>query len=116
MPNSSSKLSSTHRALITRYLIWAYKSTKESFDRLERKTTQLMADEFIWKILSQKAPKDSRNPDYAALMGQYRNYIDKKKEQPIDGTKHQYLCHHLEAVEAVIKHFLGTKALNEIRQ
>lgn len=37
----------SHKDLIRRYLLWAFKTTKESFERIERKTTQLMVDEYI---------------------------------------------------------------------
>jgi len=36
-----------HRDLIRRYLLWFFKTTKESFERIERKTTQLMVDEYV---------------------------------------------------------------------
>ena len=30
-----------HKDLIRRYLLWFFKTTKESFERIERKTTQV---------------------------------------------------------------------------
>ncbi len=109
------RLSSNHQALIGRYLIWAYKSTKESFDRLERKTTQALADDFIWKQLNSKHAKDLKDPSYKVLVENYRTYIDKKKEQPIDQSQLLYLRNRLAAVEAAIKNFLGARALPKIR-
>lgn len=95
-----------HKALIRRYLLWAYKSTKESFDRLERKTTQLMADEYIWGKLSDKK---------APLALEFKDYIAKKKSQPVPQDQYAYLKDRLQAVEAAIKYFLGVKELNRIR-
>jgi hypothetical protein len=112
---SSSKIKPLHRDLIRRYLIWAYKSTKESFDRLERKTTQLMADEYI---LSRLAKSPRRQPDiepqYSKLVGEFKEYIARKKSQPIDAAQHAYLRDRLNAVEVAIKDFLGAKELHQI--
>jgi hypothetical protein len=111
----SQKLTSHHKALLGRYLTWAYKSTKESFDRLERKTTQIMADEFIYRHITRHTQK-STDPAYRALLKQNRDYIDKKKAMPIDAAQYFYLQHRLEAVEAAIKNFLGVKVLQHIHQ
>lgn len=108
-------LTLSHKALLGRYLTWAYKSTKESFDRLERKTTQILADEFIYRHITSHAYK-SKDPAYLTLLKQNRDYIDKKKEMPIDAAQYLYLQHRLEAVEAAIKKFLGVKVLQHIRQ
>ena len=99
-------LTPLHKDLIRRYLTWAYKSTKESFDRLERKTTQLMADEYIWKNLVDKDPVPAR---------EYQEYIARKKAQPVAQEQHAYLKDRLQAVEKAIKYFLGVKELNAIR-
>jgi len=87
-------------------LTWAYKSTKESFDRLERKATQLMADEYIWQKLSDKR---------AGPALEFKAYIAKKKAQPVSAQQYSYLKDRLNAVEEAIKHFLGVKELNNIR-
>ena len=41
------RLTLDHENLVRRYLLWAYKSTREDFERIERKTTQLIVDEYI---------------------------------------------------------------------
>ncbi len=110
------KISSSHKDLIARYLTWAYKSTKESFDRLERKTTQLMADEFILAHVSKNKKAKVSDPAYKALVDKYKDYIDAKKAQPIDAAQYAYLEHRLEAIEAAIKHFLGPKAMQQIHK
>jgi hypothetical protein len=106
---SKPKLSPHHKALVRRYLVWAYKSTKESFDRLERKTTQLLADEFILGRLPRKGSEG-----YLKLVDGYKEYIAKKKENPIDPAQHEYLKNRLDAVEEAIRKFLGAKELARI--
>ena len=110
------KLSSEHHALIQRYLTWAYKSTKESYDRLERKSTQLLADGFILDHIRANTKSDILDPAFKVLVDEYIGYIHKKKAQPIDKAKHKYLQHHLAAVEAAIVKFLGSKVLTEIKK
>ena len=47
-------------------------STKESFDRLERKATQLQVDDFILRSLLKKKRVDG---EYALLMSEFKDYI-----------------------------------------
>lgn len=105
------KLTPTHKALIRRYLIWAYKSTKESFDRLERKTTQLMADDHILKGVLQQP---TGGVEYQKLVGDYKEYIAKKQQTPVSQDQHLYLKNRLISVERTIKEFLGEKELKAI--
>jgi hypothetical protein len=102
--------------LVRRYLIWAYKTTRESFERIERKTTQLAVDEYILKYLSDKKfkiPHEFRT--YVAdkhkdeLMLKYSG-ADKKKLNP----QYVYLKNRLEAIEGAITYFLGGKELKRI--
>ncbi len=108
-------LSASRKALIARYLTWAYKSTKESFDRLERKTTQAMVDEFIWKGLNSFHQADMADPAYKALVDDFRRYVDKKSVQPVDQAQYRYLSNRLLVIEKAVKHFLGDKALSKMR-
>ena len=110
------RYSQEHQALIARYLTWGYKSTKESFDRLERKATQTLADEFIWEHLNKKPTKALKDPAYKTLVDDFRDYVDKKQVQPIDQAQHHYLRDRLEAIEAAIKNFLGEQALKDMRR
>ncbi len=106
------KTTPAHKALIRRYLTWAYKSTKESFDRLERKTTQLLADGHILReLLKQKG----KGREYAALVGEYKDYISKKAAAPVPEAQYTYLKNRLFAVEKTIVHFLGRKELERMR-
>ena len=106
------KLSSDHKALIRRYLTWAYKSTKESFDRLERKTTQLVADGHILKSLLKN--KDT-HPEYLKSVEEYKDYIAKKEQTPVPQGQYLYLKNRLKAVEETIVHFLGEKELKNLQ-
>ncbi len=112
--NSPTVLKPSHKALIRRYLIWAYKSTKESFDRLERKTTQLLADEFILKAMSKRS--GGADKEYRQLMKDFETYIENKRVQPVPQGRYAYLRDRLEAVEEAIGHFLGKKELESIKR
>jgi len=98
-------LSCAHKALIFRYLLWAYKTTKESFERIERKTTQLMVDEYM----AQRAPSEEFN----AYIQAKRADECKLKFSDADGKilhpQYVYLKNRLAAIEAAIKYFLGPK-------
>lgn len=108
-------MKSGFKPLVRRYLTWAYKSTKEAHDRLERKTTQLMVDEYIWQAISRKsAPKAGRGA-YEAKIKEFRQYIAEKKAREVPAGEYRYLSDRLEAVEGAIKHFLGAAQLRRIR-
>jgi hypothetical protein len=97
-----------HRNLIRRYLYWAYKSTKESFERIERKTTQLRVDEFI---LDHFAREKWDMPD------EFKSYVTaKQKEQKKFNPEYLYLKNRLSAIEEAIKYFLGAKELKRAQQ
>lgn len=114
-------MNSAHKNLIRRYLIWAYKTTKESFERIERKTTQLVVDEHILKTLTknQKSTKE-----YEGHIEEFKKYIANKKQDELKqkfagngqslNPNYLYLSHRLKAIEEAIKHFLGTKELKKI--
>ena len=102
--------------LVRRYLIWAYKSTKESFERIERKTTQLIVDEFILDHLS-KNKLDVPGAFKAYIAQKHKEELklkftgaDKKKLHP----EYLYLKNRLAAIEVAIKYFLGNKELGRI--
>jgi len=122
------KNSQAHKDLIRRYLLWSFKTTKESFERIERKTTQLMADEYVLKNIKTAGNKvhvQSRG-EYDALVKEFETYIrtkqaDEIKLKYLDGNKkslhpqYVFLRNRLEAIESAIKHFLGEKELLKIR-
>ncbi len=109
-------MKSDFKPLVRRYLVWAYKSTKEAHDRLERKTTQLMVDDYIWQALSKKpAPKGPEREAYTAKLGEFKQYIADKKARALPAGEYRYLSDRLQAVEGAIKYFLGVGELRRIR-
>jgi hypothetical protein len=66
-----------------RYFIWLYKTTKEAFDKYERKFSQLEIDEFILQEM-EKELKDtympSENKEMEKHVNDFRNYIAEKEK------------------------------------
>ena len=107
-------INSIHKNLIRRYLIWGYKTTKESFERIERKTTQLKVDEYISRKLNYKKVN---NKDYQKLIHEFELYIKNKiKEKRTYHPQYLYLKNRLTAIEEAIKYFLGKKELTKIEK
>jgi len=119
-------MNTAHKNLTRRYLLWAYKTTKESFERIERKTTQLIVDEYIQRSVNKAAkPSGSSKAAYAALVKEFDVYIanklkDETKQKFADDKRqalhpqYLYLKNRLAAIEQAIKHFLGPKELKKI--
>ena len=120
-------MKTNNRDLVGRYLLWLYKTTKESFERIERKTTQLMIDEYVLNHLNTagEVPAHGREK-YDGFVKEFEIYIKVKQEDELklkfsDGKRkslhpqYVYLKNRLEAVEAAIKHFLGEKELRAMR-
>ena len=116
--NKRQKLSVEHYQLIRRYLLWAYQSTKEGFERIERKTTQLLVDEYILSNFK----KNKLN-----VPQEFKDYIAQKKKDEIalkytDASlkdyhpQYLYLKNRLRAIESAICHFLGKKELQRFYQ
>lgn len=114
-----------HKNLTRRYLIWAYKTTRESFERIERKTTQLRVDEHILKTLGRGS--EALNKDYQKYINDFKRYIHNKRKDELtqkffDGTKksfhpeYLYYKNRLSAIEDAIKHFLGKQELKKIEK
>jgi len=112
--------------LVRRYLIWCYKTTKENFDRIERKFTQVKVDEFIFNRLtsSKRFLFFQENTLYQKQLDEFRLYIDQKRN---DGEKlkffqkrytanYQFTKNRLEAVEEAISYFLGKSELARIKK
>lgn len=110
-----------------RYLFWLYKTTKEAFDRYERKFTQLEADESILKEI-EKELKESYLPgekkDLEKYVNDLRNYIA-QKEDACAKLKYKgkrtnpefiFLDVKLNAVEKEIKKEFGDAGLKEIKE
>ena len=116
-------LSLIQKNLIRRYLIWAYQSTRESFERIERKTTQLMVDEYV--LASLEKDKGKKDKDYQKQVDEFIKYIHSKKQDEIsqkftDSTKKKYhpqylyFKNRLTAIEGAIAKFLGKSELKKI--
>lgn len=109
-----------------RYFIWLYKTTKEAFDKYERKFTQLEIDEDILLEMENELLGSYMPHEKSALekfVNVFRQYIaDKEKaclELKYQGKKTSpeflFLDVKLEAIERIITKELGRKALDEIK-
>jgi len=110
--------------LTRRYLVWCYKTTKEDFDKIERRFTQLKVDYFL-RDYYKSLKKDIRS-DLAQHMAGFDDYIANKEEKgaldkfadtkgKVAKKEFLYLKFRLQAIEKAIVHFLGSKALNDIK-
>jgi len=112
------RLTSGHKSLVRRYLLWAYKTTREDFERIERKTTQLAVDEYILEYLSKG--KMEIPPEFKAYIADKRK--DELKLKFADANKNKlhpqyiYLKNRLAAIEAAIKYFLGIHEMKRLRR
>ncbi len=109
-----------------RYLIWLYKTTKEAFDRYERKFTQLDIDKFILNEIEKRfkeAYLPQEKEEIQKFIDSFMEYIDKKeascaqikyKDKKIN-AEFLFLDIKLEAVEKAIIKELGRRALNRIK-
>lgn len=117
------RISPPEKDLIRRYLLWCYKSTKESLDRIDRKFTQVAVDRLILKHL-----KKQSNPDeeYTKKVQEFDKYLLNKEQEGLDQKfsdvdrgslrpDYLYLQNRLGAVEKAIAHFLGVRALSKIK-
>jgi hypothetical protein len=102
-----------------RYLIWLYKTTKETLDKIERKFTQLEIDKFILKELI-RLDKDKKIKKH---IREFENYIQNKEKEGL-GLKYEFgqlkpgycfLVLRLKAIESSIVKELGKNALKEIK-
>lgn len=108
-----------------RYLLWLYKTTKEEFDRIERKFTQVDIDKKIMRYMGEHF--DSRNlkrkNEARKLLKGFKEYINKKekdgRELKFEGRKLQPEYYHLslklEAIEKIIVEELGQRGLGGIK-
>jgi len=114
------------RNLRKRYLIWLYKTTKEAFDKYERKFTQIDIDKDILsevenELLGAYLPQEKEYLD--KLLNQYREYISAKEKSCLE-LKYQgkktnpeflFLDIKLNAVEKLITQELGRRGLEKIK-
>ena len=109
-----------------RYLVWLYKTTKEAFDKYERKFTQIDIDKDILsevenELLGAYLPHEKEYLD--KLLNQYREYISAKEKSCLE-LKYQgkktnpeflFLDIKLNAVEKLITQELGRRGLEKIK-
>ncbi|PIP20328.1 MAG: hypothetical protein COX40_05325 [Candidatus Omnitrophica bacterium CG23_combo_of_CG06-09_8_20_14_all_40_11] len=102
-----------------RYLIWLYKTTKETLDKIERKFTQLEIDRFICKEL-RRLDKDKKIKKH---IQEFERYIQSKEKEGL-GLKYEFgqlkpdyyfLSLKLKAIESSIVKELGKNTLKEIK-
>ncbi|OGP81591.1 MAG: hypothetical protein A2Z08_06800 [Deltaproteobacteria bacterium RBG_16_54_11] len=108
-----------------RYLLWLYKTTKEEFDRIERKFTQVGIDKKIMRYMGEHF--DSRNlkrkNEARKLLKGLKEYINKKEKEGLElkfeGRKlkpeYYHLSLKLEAIGKSIVEELGHRGLKEIK-
>lgn len=119
------KVSSKEKALIQRYLVWCYKTTKESLDRIDRKFTQVKVDRFILNQIEKVQLQSQARTDYRLLVEDFRSYTEGKEKEGLQqkflngkdtalNSNYIYLQNRLNAVELAIRHFLGPRALAKI--
>ncbi|MDD5129293.1 MAG: hypothetical protein PHO40_06565 [Candidatus Omnitrophica bacterium] len=109
-----------------RYLVWLYKTTKEAFDKYERKFTQTDIDKDILaevenELLGAYLPQEKEYLD--KLLKQYREYISAKEKACLElkykGQKTNpeflFLDIKLNAVEKIIAKELGRRGLEKIK-
>ena len=108
-----------------RYLLWLYKTTKEEFDRIERKFTQVDIDKKIMRYIGEhfNSRNLKRKNEARKLLKGFKEYINKKekdgRELKFDGRKltpaYYHLSLKLEAIEKTIVEELGNSRLREIK-
>ncbi|OGX28167.1 MAG: hypothetical protein A2787_06440 [Omnitrophica WOR_2 bacterium RIFCSPHIGHO2_01_FULL_48_9] len=119
------KFTSYEKKLIRRYLIWCYKTTKESFERVERKFTQLTVDDFIADEL--KSLKGKMRSDLDGPIKEFEEYMNKKEmsalsekfadpQRGVFNKEYLYLKIRLGAIEKAVVFFLGKKELTAIHK
>ena len=109
-----------------RYLVWLYKTTKEAFDKFERKFTQLEIDKDILgeienTLMGSYLPQEKS--ELEKMVNEFRDYI-LNKEKSCLGLKYQgqmtnpeflFFYVKLEAVEKTIVKEFGRRGLEEIK-
>ena len=117
------------KKLIRRYLVWCYKTTKESLDRIDRKFTQLQVDEFVFhKLQALKGLSHTEtNRRYKNLINNFELYMKNKEDEAkkqkywegdsvVLNPEYVYLVHRLKAIEQAICHFLSSSELKKIEK
>ena len=118
---SHKRITRNENFMTRRYLVWCYKTTKESLDRIDRKFTQLVVDGFILDELK----KENASQECLGQFNEFNLYIHSKREDAFkqkytDASSktltddYNYLTLRFGAIEKAIIRFLGKAALAEI--
>ena len=115
------------KRLIRRYLVWCFKTTKESLERIDRKHTQLVVDRCLFDELNRiQWPANAETREgYKKLVDDFKDYMDKKEKDLVAAkfvgpNKKQlkpdyiYLKQRLQGIERAIVNLLGKKELASI--
>ena len=119
------KINAQEKALIQRYLIWCYKTTKEGLEKIDRKFTQIKMDRFILSLIQKTRPTARFQSEYRQLVEDFGSYIVSKEKDGLSqkfsngkegdlNPQYIYLHNRLNAVELAIRHFLGPRTLSKI--
>jgi hypothetical protein len=115
-----------NKNLKKRYFVWLYKTTKEAFDKFERKFTQTEIDKEILKEVENTlmgAYLPHEKAELEKLVNSFQEYIAAKEKSCLE-LKYQglrtnpefiFLDVKLNAIEKLITKELGRKALAEIK-
>lgn len=107
-----------------RYFLWLYKTTKEEFDRIERKFTQVDIDRMILRYMAGHGDSVlKRESTPGKFLKDFKNYIDKKEKEGVElkfeGKKLKPEYHHLslklEAIEKIIVAECSRRGLRRIK-
>jgi len=115
-----------NKNLKKRYFVWLYKTTKEAFDKFERKFTQTEIDKEILKeientLMGSYLPHEKA--ELEKLVNSFQEYIAAKEKSCLE-LKYQglrtnpefiFLDVKLNAIEKLIVQELGRKGLAEIK-
>jgi ATP phosphoribosyltransferase len=107
------------KKLKRRYLIWLYKTTKETVDKIERKFTQLEIDKFILKDLRSQ----DRDKKLRKFINEFEVYIQNKEKEGLSlkyngknlNANYEFLTLKLKAIEKAGIKELGNKGWAEVK-
>src|SRR3989338_5707293 len=102
-----------------RYLIWLYKTTKDTLDKIERKFTQLEIDRLLLKEL-RNSDKDNKAKKF---IDEFDMYAQNKKTEAMNlkydngqvKPEYDFLDLKLKSIEKAVTKQFGKKVLEEIK-
>jgi hypothetical protein len=118
------KLTLSEKNLIKRYLLWCFKTTRESLDRVDRKFTQVQVDRYILESLEKGSKRKNISAEYFALLDGFKDYIHAKEKDGIAlkfskskpdqlNAEYLYLQNRIKGIERAVVYFLGSRVLSE---